>query len=230
MHCTSTSHLLLSRIGALLLVLGPAAAACGGASVSTGNDGGQASMNEASATPCPATEPSPASACTMEGLQCEYGSDPSIACNKVYACTTGAWASVTSPFVAPCACPTQQATQTPGCPASFSALQANSACSTSGSTCLYPQGSFVCVTGGTCAPGVWALGTPGAAVPDCPATKPQLGTYCTSTARICDYSCGLGTSGGVSCGTACGISDAFVVRCDMTTGTWVEGQSDCAGC
>jgi hypothetical protein len=213
------------------LLLGAALFGCGGASVSAGDgaDGGQMAMNEAAATPCPGTEPTAGGSCSAEGLQCEYGNDPSIACNKVYSCTMGAWSAMPAPFVAPGTCPTLPAAQTPGCPASSASLQSNTSCSTALTTCLYPDGSFLCVNNPVCM-GLWVNGKPEAPVAGCPATRPQIGTYCTSTARICDYSCGLGASGGVSCGSMCGISDAFVVRCDTTTGTWSEGQSDCSGC
>jgi hypothetical protein len=179
---------------------------------------------------CPGSPPAMSSACSLEGLQCEYGDDPSIACNVVYACSGGHWTTGPMIVFAPGTCPTQLASQTPNCPATFAAVQANGACSPPLTTCWYPEGAYVCVAGGSCAPGQWQQAIPGKSIPGCPANRPHLGVACSSTAPLCDYSCGLGADSGVWCGALCGDSDGFAVQCSAATGTWVEGQSDCAGC
>jgi hypothetical protein len=203
---------------------------------SPGADAGDAASSStppesgAPAASCPGSEPALSSACGVEGLQCEYGDDPSIACNGVYACSGGKWTTGPMILMAPGTCPTKPASQTPNCPATFAAVQANGACSPPLTTCWYPEGAYVCVAGGTCAPGRWQQATPGTSIPGCPTNRPHLGVACSSTAPLCDYSCGLGPSGGVWCGAQCGDSNAFAVQCSAATGTWVEEQSNCAGC
>ncbi len=140
----------------------------------------------ATPSPCPAALPDPTSACSTDGLICEYGVRT---CLSRAECTGGAWA-VSVPRCPP--------PPTGGCPATRDDAQASPCAGDEGALCAYD--GLVC----TCTscpnpyplcmvvdPPVWACEAPNAD-PECPAAQPLLGGGCAMDAQICDYGCESG--------------------------------------
>jgi hypothetical protein len=134
---------------------------------------------------CPATMPTVGAPC--RGISpsggCEYGDDPSHACNTIFVCDAQAGWSVDNHYHQP-SCPTMLG---PLCPATFAEAQtaACDAMPTNSPTCTYPEGTCRCSSGQatfTCTP---------PAAPGCPSARPRTGTPCSGSctwgAGTCDY-------------------------------------------
>jgi hypothetical protein len=183
----------------------------GSGSSSGGSSGGPGSG------PCPATAPSggvtTCNSASLSGVSCEYGSDPDLSCNALFACTNGVWTNTTS--TGSQTCPTPAATG--ACPASYAAAQSAGSCTQSGLACGYPQGRCDCArpTGGP--PIVGGLATKWLcddAPTGCPQPRPHVGAACSaSDPQSCDYG-------------ACTIPDGVTLAC--TSGTWQSTPTACA--
>ncbi len=142
-------------------------------------------------------------ACSREGLVCEFGDDPSSACNKLKICTNGQLQVLT---VADSLCPTVNAGVAAACPGyqvNPSVPEGGTVCA-AGTTCDYPQGRCQCTATAPSFQPTWHCVDPGAA---CTATRPRLGQPCTQLDQVCGYE-------------ACGVSPSFGVEtCDA--GEWV---------
>ena len=148
---------------------------------------------------CPASPPSGGGACPMVGLECEYGSDPNLACNDVVTCTSSGW-SFPTPGVM---CPTGT------CPATYAAVPQGKACSPQGLDCAYAEGECNCAdTLPVSQQGpVWQCVTP---PQGCPEPRPRLGSACSQAGLSCDYG-------------ACTGGIALV----CTDGYWQQEQTGC---
>lgn len=206
-----------------VLTLG-CAAACTGQTVGepiTGGDGGGGGSSGASSsgggddgglvTGCPSSAPAAGSACGTQGLECEYGTDPDLACETIARCDSTGW-TVTPP--ATNGCPTQPPASS--CPASYASVPQNQTCTTAAS-CTYPQGTCSCEvycgsqypTGHMCEAGTpmtWQCNGP---MQGCPASRPLVGSACTDNGLMCDY----------------GDCNAIGVVC--TSGTWHTMHNGC---
>jgi hypothetical protein len=167
---------------------------------------------------CAASPPAVGSACTMSGLQCEYGTDPLPSCNSVFSCVSGVW-SENLPLTNPAGiCPTPSS-KGPDCPSTRAAVPADEACSDVGLECDYPDGRCVCAGVSGNAPAqpdggralYWACDTINLQ-PGCPYPRPDLGTACTQPSLDCDY------------GT-CGPLDGVDETCQ--DGTWRQSRVGC---
>ena len=186
------------RTWALGLVVA-AFVACVGATASspdagTGSDaggGGEGGSGDGGlVSGCPATAPTAGAACTSVGVECEYGNDLNVDCETIARCDASGW-TITPPASAP-TCPTPA----PGasCPASYSAVPQQSTCSTA-ATCAYPQGTCSCEVycgpqypvGHACEAGTPMTWECTGAVQGCPATRPRVGTACSTAGQACDY-------------------------------------------
>lgn len=159
---------------------------------------------------CPATAPTAGTACSMENLQCEYGSAWwSVACDQVMQCESGRWTTF-QPSFEPCSAePGPNATD---CPPTFADVPQGSVCATTGLSCVYAQGQCACqvplegpveIDGGT---GYWGC----VPEPGCPYPRARLGTACTSAQSNCTYE-------------ECSYAQA----CD--NGVWQAEEEACAG-
>jgi hypothetical protein len=124
-------------------------------------------------------------------VECEYGSDPDVACDAVATCMSGAWS------VKPAPSPACSTTSTPGCPSTYAALSQETTCSSVGASCFYPEARCGCSTHcemfGRDMP-FWCCpdAPPGAG---CPSPRPRLGSPCAlMDGGVCDYG---GCSGNV---------------------------------
>ncbi len=189
--------------------------ACGASTTSPVGDGGSSSGGGPGSGPCPSTAPSLLTSCSssLEGVSCEYGSDPDLSCNALIVCGQGRW--VTPVTARSQTCPTPAATG--ACPASYAAAQTAGDCSQSGLACGYPQGRCDCArpTGGP--PIVGGAATKWLcddAPSGCPSPRPHVGSACSSTGpSSCDY-------GG------CTIPDGVTLAC--ISGTWQVSPTACA--
>ena len=135
---------------------------------------------------CPEDQPSLGSACSIDGLTCEYGKlnyDPS--CDTILLCAGGRWGD-SSVGLESCQ---PDGPNPKSCPATYAGVQAigNGACDDEGVQCAYPQGVCWCTVGfggleaadagatWTCAPGN-----------DCPMPRPRVGSTCTGN-KNCTY-------------------------------------------
>jgi hypothetical protein len=142
---------------------------------------------------CPAAQPEAKSACSTEGLACEYGDDIRPSCRPRAECTGGVW------NVLQAKCPALSGPGENGCPTTTTAT---GECSPDGLTCDLGKGeSCVC---GSCVGGPcslmphWGCSSPPAA--GCPAAAPLLGSPCTIDGQSCVYgTCGAATSAGRVC-------------------------------
>lgn len=158
------------------------------------------------AGPCPPTPPMQATMCSVSlpNLECEYGDDPSPACNMLFQCDpNGSWQDIGTSG----AC-----SHTTGmCAATYGAVPVNQACSAEGLWCNYPEGNCYCSS---------SLPTPGpswscvALAPTCPPDRPRIGTACSAPGPnvTCDYG---------SC-----IGGAAVLCAD---GYWQQAPTACPG-
>jgi hypothetical protein len=171
-------------------------AACGG--VVSATDAGPGGV-------CPTAPPTASSACSPDGLACEYGSNPDPSCNTAFMCMGGAWVDQTSGV----ACPPQS-----DCPATFASIPANQDCSPQGLACAYPEGECICTVsfeGVDKQTPSWGCID---AVSGCPSPRPDIGTPCTadSSNASCDYgSC----SGGVALTCKEGVWQELITPCPV---------------
>ncbi len=175
--------------------------ACGGStSPAPGTGGGDGSTGDGSSgssgssgglsTTCPASAPANGVACGANNLECEYGSDPALACNVVATCGEGVW-HVSTPAGSP-TCPTTNAS---ACAATKDALPPGATCSSANTTCTYASGTCVChmacgsqvPIGRPCDAGTPLTWDCGGASTSCPADRPHLGAACTMEALDCNY-------------------------------------------
>lgn len=171
----------LVTIGGIVVAI-----ACAGKTVPDGpiTDGGLSSA-------CPSQPPAASSACGSQGVECEYGNDPSIACETIARCDSTGW-TVTPPSTQGCPTPPLG----PTCPATFASVVEGASCSTP-TSCGYPQGTCTCEVycgpqyplGHTC-----EAGTPttwhcegGGGQPGCPAARPRVGSACSTDKLSCSY-------------------------------------------
>jgi hypothetical protein len=205
------------------LVLSLLVCGCGGATFSApgggGGDGGEAGGDDGGLSPaCPASIPATGTACTGT-LACEYGNDPSVACDSVATCASGAW-SVLPPARAFCG-----TNNPPTCPASFGSVEGETTCTPIQLDCLYPEARCHCspssCLGGPChiepdggqPPPVWVCNVPTGG--NCPIPRPRIGSSCSQNGRTCDYgSC----TGGVSLVCASGVWQDEPVGCPAAAG------------
>ncbi len=151
---------------------------------------------------CPTTLPASGAPCSVSGLECEYGGNPSVRCNQVAECTAGAWT-----YAAGGACVVGV------CPPTYASAVAQN-CTTSGLVCSYAQGTCGCMFGGgpirvidgsivsawSCAP----------AQTGCPSPRPDIGTPCSQPGDTCDYA---PCNGGVELSCTGGRWDVEPVAC-----------------
>jgi hypothetical protein len=184
--------------------LGFVAAACGGATLDPGTDGGSDSSpppSDGGLVPaCPTSAPTEGAACTPEGVSCEYGNDPSLQCNVYAQCSLGHW-QVNKPTVFGCPTPPNDS----ACPGSYASVPVGQACGALvGTTCSYPQGFCGCAVPqfgpypeDASAAAVWVCDQP---EPGCPQPRPKLGSACTQENQACDYgTCSLPTGTSMIC-------------------------------
>jgi hypothetical protein len=124
----------------------------------------------------------------IEGLTCEYGTDPRPSCRDSAVCAQGTWAIADRELCVPLpevTCPeTREAAAGQGCP-------------TQDAYCVYEGLACQC-TNCTSGPVEQCTGDPtwhcAAPNPDaaCPAAIPLLGTACMTENQSCRYSCGTG--------------------------------------
>jgi hypothetical protein len=165
-------------------------------------------------SPCPTAAPAASSACTVDGLQCEYGTDPRESCRTRAECAGGTW-QITSPRCEPLPPVTCPATREEASGALCDPMDAY--CDYDGYACHCTNcidGPVIQCTGDP----TWMCPPPN---PDatCPGAKPRLGEVCEKEAQVCDYKCG--PDNGRTCtngtwrssdGGPCPISTAKVKR------------------
>jgi hypothetical protein len=166
--------------------------------------GGDAGGGDVCVGPCSPTQPEAGSACTVEGLQCEYGGGLLLECNAVLVCDGGAWTPQIGGF---CNYAPFADAGDAGCPATWSGANGfldSGMCPAL--DCEYAEGYCACLTyclNGGQAPGprppprrrvtVTGMWDCRAAAPPCALPRPLLGTPCDTDAS-CDYgwTCGCG--------------------------------------
>jgi hypothetical protein len=161
---------------------------------------------------CTVSAPSSGGACSPQGLECEYGTDPNLECETIARCDAAGW-SITPPASSGCPTPAPGAS----CPASYSVVPQDATCTTA-TSCAYPQGTCSCEvycgpqypTGHMC-----EAGTPmtwqctGATTQGCPSSRPRVGSACTDAGLQCNY----------------GDCNSIGVVCQ--SGTWHTQQNGC---
>jgi hypothetical protein len=139
------------------------------------------------AGPCPESVPTPGSACSREGLECEYGTSQYPGCDIVVQCSSGAWQNQS--FGGNCPSGPNPA----GCPASMSDVHPGAVCNPQVGACHYPLGQCYCgqffgppvpALDGGVPEQTWTCDDPG---PGCPQPRPRLGTPCTAEGQSCMY-------------------------------------------
>lgn len=175
---------------------------------------------QAAIAPCPSVEPSSstkdAAACTVEGLECEYGPSPRVGCNAVWVCSNARFVLVSQ------TCDTTPATKS-ACPKS--ALAAGASCSSRGDVCaLGPDVECRCKEPRTgpalpkLPPPQWSCVTRPASCHD---PRPRLGAPCRVAEDACFPWWSRDLDGGLSAWTlgcercpkgAHGCVDGFVRR------------------
>jgi hypothetical protein len=188
--------------------------ACGGSATSPPGGGTSGGTSGGVSTSCPQAAPANAAACSTSGLECEYGTDPSLACDVVAVCNGAQW-SVSTPAGSP-TCPTKNAST---CAATEAALSPGATCTANDTTCTYATGAclfhMACGSqfpvGRPCEAGTPLTWDCGRAMTGCPAERPRLGAACTTTGLDCNY-------GQEPC-----ASTSFVCE----SGTWHSKQNQC---
>src|SRR5260221_5943696 len=139
---------------------------------------------DACARTCPAAEPTEGGPCDSSAL-CEYGDDPRSECNRVYACSSGHFESLSLPSD-DSGCPTALACI---CPPTKASLSTGAACTPTGLRCTYVEGECTCARSAYDAGSSWfclpynsLVGSDAA----CPVPRPHLGTPC-SPESDCQY-------------------------------------------
>lgn len=188
----------------VLLVVPAIGLGCGG--TTAGGDGG-AGADGGSA--CPATFPADRTACSPNGLECEYAGSAQF-CSRVTSCY-GTFTHIDGV----CGIPPGGA-----CPATKAQVSVGQACTTM-VTCDYADGRCGCVppAGPVAADGGGLTWQCTVAPANCPTERPLLGTACTTEGRVCDYgACALGANGGT-------YNTPLARRC--TGGVWVRTAVPC---
>jgi hypothetical protein len=130
---------------------------------------------------CPGAIPDPNSACTREGLVCEYGTNPR--CLSFAECQGGHW-MVAMPKCMP---------PDPSCPATREAA-AGQGCATTNAYCIYSGLACDCTNctlypvQSCSGPLTWHCEAPSADA-SCPAARPNRGTACSVEGKLCEYGC-----------------------------------------
>lgn len=187
--------------------------ACGGATITTGDDGGTDSGTgkdssqedvttplDASSGGCPVSPPSQGGACSPDQLECEYGSNPSPSCNQLFRCNGAHWEEETSGTI----CPPPS-----DCPPSYASVPQNQTCSPKGLGCAYAEGTCFCGGSLVVQSPYWSC------IPEtsaCPSPRPDIGTPCNEPGQSCDYG---GCSGGAT------------LQCE--NGVWTQVFTPCPG-
>jgi hypothetical protein len=152
--------------------------------------GGRDAGEDARAVGCPLTAPAAGGACAGDSLECEYGNDPSVACDSVLTCTSGAWVVTRPAPSTPCSDMNRAA-----CPAAYSDLTEGSSCPVE-VDCYYPQARCSCEVACFTACVIQVDGGPNAKtwncdVPSppgtCPIPRPRIGSACSQESQQCDY-------------------------------------------
>jgi hypothetical protein len=211
-------RVVLAALGVLAL-----AAACGGSSQTGvgGDAGGGASSSGGTSSgsvlggACPASTPGTKASCaaSIEGVTCEYGDDPNLACDPLFTCTNGTWEPVNTDTSSTCPTPVANGG---ACPASYGAAETAGSCTATGTSCAYVQGRCECAvpTGGPPSVGgnaaKWLCDDPAAG---CPMPRPRVGSTCSPSGLQCSYG-------------ACSIPDGIELVC--TAGVWQTTPTACA--
>jgi hypothetical protein len=192
--------------------IGHSQAADDGGTGPGGDDGGGGGAHDGGlVSGCPSSPPASGAACHSADLRCEYGSDPSIACNTVAHCVSGAW-SVTPPEAGNC--PTPMGSKS--CPSTYASVPEGSACDHQGLECGYPQGYCVCTESFSGPPMIDASHAPlwycDTTTKDCPSPRPHAGSPCSKPSQYCDYG-------------VCNLPGGAVMIC--TGGAWQDQEFAC---
>jgi hypothetical protein len=164
---------------------------------------GQVSPDGAILSGCPVSMPANGDVCINTGLQCEYGTDPRIACNALATCVSAKW-NVTPGGD----CSALNDGGTNGCPATQKDVPLGQACSPLGLVCAYGQDLCGCSRVNHQAD-LWICDTPD---PACPYPRPKVGTPCSQEGQSCDY------------GSCTAIGGA---RLGCLKGTWQQANVMC---
>jgi hypothetical protein len=168
-------------------------------------DGGQDSGG-VSTTGCPVSPPTAGLPCSVNALECEYGSDPSAACNTLFTCESPVWKLDHGPATTGC-----NTTNSATCPMTFADVPIGMSCAGSiGLSCDYAQARCDCGVSPPLATPQWNCDTPDET--GCPLPRPRIGSACSMDGQSCDYGY---CSGGVT------------LLC--SAGTWVTGGGVCPG-
>jgi len=155
---------------------------------------------DAGAGPCPENPPAPGTTCSIQGLQCEYGTNWYGECDLVMSCvlTVDQGKRWTTEYDGGSCSYT---TNGPACPASFFDVPQGSDCTDPNLSCDYPEGHCDCLgfCGGPPPPPdastspTWKCAQ---ATGGCPAERPRLGARCyPGYATYCSYDiCCAGTN------------------------------------
>jgi len=176
----------------------------------------EAGVPDGSFSPCPATAPKAESRCPTVGQECEYGTDPSAACNMLATCTSGAASGSLPGWTYPIATtPCKSGT----CPSAYPSALAGETCTPSGLVCSYTQGTC------TCAPRSGPVSVDsGPAVQwqcfpaetGCPSPRPAVGSACTASSltKACNYGA---CAGGVELSCVDGEWQEVMVGCPASS-------------
>jgi hypothetical protein len=177
----------------------------GSASDGDASDAGAGDAEGGGGPLCPPTAPERASACSRDGLSCEYGTSASVDCDIVVTCMPEGWVQADAVV-----CTMGQ------CPATYDAVPMGQACNPSGLACGYAKGTCSCSS----LPGPVEV-IDGAVVVDwhclpattgCPSPRPRLGTTCPTEGTSCNYGA---CSGGVQLSCDGGVWQTAAVACPI---------------
>jgi hypothetical protein len=139
----------LAAVASIFCAIGAIATACSGKTSDTpggGVDGATADAPSPNAADCPTAAPTQDSACSHDGLLCEYGNDFDPLCNTIVVCSGTRWASPVF-FGGAQTCPSKplpsQSQNPADCAPSRAAVPEGNAC-TSSSTCAYDGATCTC--------------------------------------------------------------------------------------
>jgi hypothetical protein len=174
---------------------------------SSGGSGASGGSDAGTSDTCPTAAPPAGSACPKDGLECEYGSSPEEACNKVADCTTGAWAYTAS---------TGDSCVTSSCPVTYDRITDGAHCDSAGATCAYPAGTCTCGSSGPLLVSIdGSVGGPTwhcqPATVACPSPRPDIGTPCSGV-QSCNYGA---CAGGIALECTDGIWQQTFTPCPL---------------
>jgi hypothetical protein len=184
------------------------------ASDASSSDGGGARDASIPIERCPIDPQVDGLPCPYPKLECEYGVDPDVRCNRLVICRDDQIWAVRLPLQN--GCPSGAGVPA-GCAATFAAVPRGKACTPSALLCDYPEGRCTCanVQGGAqpppdAAPQIaWVCEDPG---PACPTPRPKVGAACATEGQSCDYA-------------SCVVSGGMLLTC--TRGAWRQGSPLC---